>query len=129
MGHLGYSCSQSLGFIPDGLAFTATSTIMCIFCVQFYMAAFFFVTGYCTNENKTIMVQLKKDFLALVIPALVIPRIMNIVTWHDISLSSFCNPLHELPWFLIAMFWARLLFTLINKWGGIKYVYSPCFPF
>lgn len=89
----------------------------------FFMPAFFFITGFCSNFNKPF-----KEFLNSNLKVLLIPAILFIVINRILSALFFCHTKEEVInqllhgatlWFLWSLFFAKLL-----HWGVRKLPYG-----
>ena len=106
---------------------------------SYYMAAFFVLTGYTTNFKKEFSTFLISSFKSLIIPAFcfsVLTQILLAILFKDRSyVDSIIKPEFFIYgfksyWFLIALFWARVCYWLLNRFipsdiakGGILLVF------
>lgn len=76
----------------------------------YYMAAFFLITGYCSNFSKPFGSQLWQDFRRLIVPGvlllLIMKLLMNIVETHALF-NTFGGVF--IPWFLSALFLGKVI--------------------
>lgn len=86
--------------------------------VSWFMPAFFLITGFCSSFSTAFLPFLKKNFLALIIPALfwgtvcywgglVIQRGRNLLHYIHIGVGSY--------WFLIVLFAEKLIYWGISR--------------
>lgn len=113
LGHIVYLLGLHTGIDVYIFPYTLVSTICNDWIAPYYMASFFFVTGYCSTFNKSMKDQIIIDFKRLVVPAMVIPFIMNTIIY------IFCDNIKtfipkSLPWFLMALFAGKLIFKYIK---------------
>lgn len=94
-GHVPFAMVK-LGGIPSS-AISLWGEINYNTFASFYMASFFFITGYCSNFNKPLDVFIKDNLATLILPCLL--------------LSSPTN------WFIMALFLSKLLYYWINRLG------------
>lgn len=88
----------------------------------FYMAAFFAVTGYCTNFDKPYKQYLWTDIKTLLFPSIslcvvaVVIRFVMMGEWDFSWVSpSRVARFGSLHWFLPALFWAKQIHFLLHK--------------
>lgn len=109
------------------------------FIFSFHMPLFFVIAGF-LYHRKPFAIQMKSDFKRLIIPYLITAGIIvicyglielstrkgNTLTWLYAALWGSGSALHESPlfgdfphigaiWFLLAMFWCKFSFTLIES--------------
>lgn len=86
----------------------------------FFMQTFFLITGFCSSFSKGFGSFLWSNTKSLMIPAILLvtisafvhttflnhPQYVNIVSW--LTLGG--------PWFIISMFWAKILYWVVVKW-------------
>ena len=89
----------------------------------YYMPAFFVITGYCSNFNKSFGTFLWQNFKTLKIPAIIFGFFLAVVTminhhalslsgvWHHLSVCIIESGL----WFLDALFLAKILYWLLLR--------------
>ena len=94
-GHVPFAMVK-LGGIPSS-AISLWGEINYNTFASFYMASFFFITGYCSNFNKPLDVFIKDNLATLILPCLL--------------LSSPTN------WFIMALFLSKLLYYWLNSLG------------
>lgn len=90
---------------------------------SFYMPAFFLITGYCSNFDKTTLVFVKRQVKGLLIPSIFFSIVVGLIeitfipnTWLSYSLfSDYILKFGGLYWFLTALFIAKIIFFFINK--------------
>lgn len=92
---------------------------------SYYMAAFFVLTGYTSNFEKKFTSFLVSSFKSLIIPAFcfsVLTKILLALLFKD---SSHIKSIFEFDffiygfksyWFLIALFWSRICYWLLNRY-------------
>lgn len=93
---------------------------------SFFMQAFFFITGYCSNYNNSFAPFLRKNLLALIVPSIFFSILSASV--QSLYFDRFVYLTHLLDWkfwiltpqywFLYALFWAKIIFWFINKYIG-----------
>ena len=102
------------------------------FYATFFMPAFFFVTGYCSNFNKPFKQFLMSNIKSLIVPSLVfffLNRSAEMLYFQTFSCRNvlFAIKLFLLTggtWFLTALFWAKIIYWWLRKynkwavWGG-----------
>ena len=89
----------------------------------FFMQAFFIVTGFCATFKTDFKTFLWKNIKTLIIPMLLLVLISEyyklIVFAHQFNLNPVMNLSHWLvkggPWFIWAMFWAKLIYWPISR--------------
>lgn len=89
----------------------------------FFMQTFFIITGFCSSFNTTFREHLWKNLKTLLFPAFLLTTISICVAC--ISQETLWDRFYELtnwltvggPWFIISMFWARILFWFVLKIG------------
>ena len=115
MGHILYIEEVVGGVHPAGRASECLNVFTGVWIAPYYMASFFFVTGYCSSFKAEIKEQILSDAKRLLLPSLLIPFIMSMVSsvllGNDISLSF---P-KSVQWFLWALFWAKIIFKLFKQ--------------
>ncbi len=85
----------------------------------FFMQAFFFINGYCTNYNVPTKTFIWKSFKTLVIPALFF-TVINRFVLASIYARTFNDFVYELSngvgfWFLWSMFTCRIIYFFMHK--------------
>ena len=116
MGHIFYIEADASGVQPTGRAFYCLSTVVAAWIAPYYMAAFFFVTGYCSSFKSGIKAQLISDAKHLLLPVILIPCIMHEVSSLLLG-NGFVWPFTAAPWylwFLWALFWAKFIFWVMK---------------
>ena len=98
----------------EGHAAQAQNIFVAVWIASYYMAAFFFVTGFCSSFRSDIRTQMVTDAKRLLLPALIIPLVMALVMLLGDGIGWY----YYTPWFLWSMFWSRLLFKLIRQFIG-----------
>ncbi len=96
---------------------------MKIFYCSWFMAAFFIVSGMCSNFNKPLKFFALTAFKTIILPAVIIKSGIDVLTiLYDKGLSAevFLVPIKRMlllgnDWFLTALFVARLLYWGVNK--------------
>lgn len=129
LGHVVYIMRITTGLALGSFPYVFIQNIASIWIAPYYMAAFFLISGYCSKFIRPLKEQIFTDGKRLVLPAIIIPLIMKIVTppMCDINFHIFSYILYgDLPWFLMAMFWARIFFKIVML-PNIKDVYKPIF--
>jgi len=126
--HLPLDASKYGGISSPTLSFMdyANSFYVC-----FFMQAFFFITGYCSNFNKTIKEQIWRNFRTLIVPAFcfcVICTGIRALTRGSFSpFMKFCQADFWLYgfksyWFLFALFLAKNIYAfIIHGLNNVKY--------
>lgn len=127
LGHIVYLLGLYTGIDVCIFPFILVSAICNDWIAPYYMASFFFVTGYCSTFNKSMKDQIVIDFKRLVVPAVVIPIIMNIIIYLLCADIKTFIP-KSLPWFLMALFLSKLIFKYIKDLN-IKLVVKWCVLF
>ena len=100
----------------SGVELTSNASInqnifVAVWIAPYYMAAFFFVTGFCSSFKYDIKSQIISDAKHLLLPSITIVAIMSgtvALLGKDIGWS------YAAPWFLWSMFWAKILFRVIT---------------
>ena len=116
-GHIYYALEEYGGLTLDNVTYNITAFIANVLIAPYYMAAFFFVTGFCSSFKKPITIQIKDDFRQLVLPGFLISLIMGLFTTSSGKLVDFVIDMlikAKVPWFVMSLFWAKLLFRLIT---------------
>jgi acyltransferase len=80
---------------------------------SYYMAAFFFVTGYCTNFAKELKIFVLQNIKTLLVPAVVFSFFDMIRGGYFSVVGLFFNG--GAFWFLPALFWTKLIFYLLKR--------------
>ena len=91
-GHIYYALWKYGELTLDNVTYNITSFIANVLIAPYYMAAFFFVTGFCSNFHKPITVQIKDDIKRLVVPGFIISIVMGFFTtsttkWLEIFMA------------------------------------------
>lgn len=113
MGHILYIEGYVGDVQPAGQATFFLSTIIAVGIAPYYMAAFFFVTGYCSSFKSDIKTQIISDAKHLLLPVILIPAIMSAV------LLLFGIPWSFAPWFLWflwSLFSAKIIYKLVSNY-------------
>ena len=129
LGHVVYIMRITTGLALGSFPYVFTQKIASIWIAPYYMATFLLISGYCLEFRRSLKEQIFTDGKRLVLPAIIILLIMKIVTPPicDINFHIFSYILYgDLPWFLMVMFWARILFKIVML-VNIKEVYKPFF--
>lgn len=112
--------------------------------VPFFMAAFFVVTGFCSNYNKDFKSFLRQNVKTLLVPAVIFYLLIHsidLTLTHQFTLLKLVKMLGRIfiyggVWFLTSLFFAKLIaYSLINNqkikklchfgsWGGRNLVIS-----
>lgn len=87
---------------------------------SWFMPAFFFITGYCSNFEKNFIQFITTNLRTLLWPALtsfLITATYSIMLSHDVN--TFMEALNTIPirgfnWFLMALFLSKMLFWTLN---------------
>lgn len=119
-GHIVFYVGLYSGIALKTSPFVYTAFISNNFIAPYYMAAFFWVTGYCSSYRRRFRDQVVIDFRRLVVPAVIIPVLMSF--FFSPPLESFqrtlINTLHlKLPWFLLACFLSK---NMLYAFRGVK---------
>lgn len=99
---------------------------------SFFMPAFFFVTGYCSNFNKPFKQFLISNVKSLIVPALIfflLNRSTEMLYFQKFSCGNVLLVLKQMflsggTWFLTALFWAKMIYWWLRRynkwvvWGG-----------
>lgn len=101
-GHIYYAASLRNTEELNALPYLGVRLVTGTFVMPYYMAAFFFVTGYCSRFSRGITEQVTIDFRRLVIPAVVIPLLF----FENVFSTG-------LSWFLMAMFFGKIVLKVI----------------
>lgn len=91
--------------------------------VPFYMAAFFLITGYCSNFKRNFKDFLIRNTKSILIPGLCFSVLVGIteiylIPYSQLTYLSFLEKITlfgGLFWFLTALFIAKIIFFFINK--------------
>lgn len=91
--------------------------------VPFYMAAFFLITGYCSNFKRNFKDFLIRNTKSILIPGLCFSILVGITEIYIIPYSqqTYLSLLEKVTlfgglfWFLTALFIAKIIFFFINK--------------
>lgn len=94
-GHVPYAMIKLVGISSSAISLWGTMNYLSF--ASFYMASFFFITGYCSNFSKPLDVFIKDNLATLILPCLL--------------LSSPTN------WFVMALFLSKLLYYWVNRLG------------
>ncbi len=90
---------------------------------SFFMQTFFLITGFCSSFQKDFKSFLWGNVKSLIIPSIILVTfskyIIAAVFLHQINTSPLMD-LHRWlidsgPWFILSLFWAKILFYFINK--------------
>lgn len=114
-----YSC----GF--DDIVLKGTNATQGLY-VCFFMQTFFILTGYCSSFDIKFSSFLWKNIKTLILPALCLTLVGNFVisfqgegSWYETFFDSVTMLYQWLivggPWFIIALFWAKILLWGISK--------------
>lgn len=88
---------------------------------SWFMPAFFIVTGYCSNFDKTFKEFLISNLKTLLWPAItsfIITAFYGIVLFHNVStFIEACEtiPIRGFNWFLMALFISKILFWILRR--------------
>lgn len=82
----------------------------------YFMQAFFFITGYCSNFDIPFFVFLKKQIKSLLIPALIFTVLYFFAKFDFKSLFETLLYWGGRYWFLTSLFIAKLFYWLLNKY-------------
>lgn len=110
--------------------------------VPFFMAAFFAVTGYCTNFDKPYMQFLIADVKTLLFPSVSLVVVAALLRYCMMGEWDFSwltphrlTRFLSLHWFLPALFWVKQIHYWLQKtniylaWGGVFDVHGGWFLF
>ena len=94
---------------------------------SFFMAAFFFISGYCSNFNKEYRTFFLNDLRSLIVPSITLAILPIGIIWAftgQWDLSSI-RPYHlvrfiSCHWFLPALFWAKQIHFFCRKIGIVS---------
>lgn len=93
--------------------------------VSFFMVAFFIISGYFLNTTKSLWEATKRDFLTIIVPAILISVISNFfyTIWPENAYPRFSNYLsvHYWTislgyWFLTALFIAKFILQMLVRY-------------
>lgn len=120
LGHIGWACNEEVG--TNLLVQSHIMNHVWAFFAPCYMSAFFIITGYCSSFDKQFFEFLKKSFMTLIVPAIIIGCIISIL--ENRSFTSIINIIINLGnnWFLSAMFLGRIIYRVHNKYISNIYV-------
>jgi len=115
----GHVWMELLKYVPncnlETCPFEVLGYIVTWYC-PFYMAAFFWINGFCSSFTEPLKVQLQKDFKRLIIPTIFVPLIMYGVL-HLLLLPTDanigCDMAMFVSWFTISLFISRLIFKIV----------------
>lgn len=89
---------------------------------SFFMAAFFAITGYCTNFNKAYKQYLWSDIKSLIVPSVTLVVLAMGINYllTGILDTSGIRPHHLIRfisshWFLLALFWAKQIHYFVRR--------------
>lgn len=82
----------------------------------YFMQAFFFITGYCSNFDNPFTVFLKKQIKSLLIPALIFTVLYYSAKFDFKSLFETLIYFGGRFWFITSLFIAKLFYWLLNKY-------------
>lgn len=99
--------------------------------IAFYMPAFFFITGYCSNFSRPVLATICHSFRMIMIPAFVFSVLSFLVSHHfdAQSIHAFLNDLLLYGgsfWFLTALFVARILYGTLSVFFNEKMLLIVC---
>ena len=104
--------------------------------IAFYMPAFFFITGYCSDFSKPIDTNIIHSFRMIMLPAFVFSILVFIANHHfdKAKVITFLNSLVLYGgsyWFLTTLFVARILYRILSHYlkGNLLYAKSTSFFF
>ncbi len=115
-GHLLYAMEKYGNLSLTHRVYEVTSFVANTFVAPYYMAAFFCITGFCSNFNKPLAKQLKDDFRRLVVPGIIISLFMILVTTQpDLWLNRVFEFITGLnfPWFVMGLFIAKFFIWIL----------------
>lgn len=106
----------------DTPTWNAINDIRFFYCC-FFMAAFFLLTGYCSNFNKSFVPFLWKSFKSLIIPAINVSIILYLLPTigSEETLQSIIKGVTKLviywghDWFLSSLFLSRIIYWMISR--------------
>ncbi len=89
----------------------------------FFMQTFFIITGFCSSFNKTFVRFLWGNLKSLIIPSVIMVMISYIIQQLFMNHTQYIGPSLNIvswltlggPWFVISMFWAKMIY-----WGVVK---------
>lgn len=116
-GHIAYAVSKYADGYTDSV-YQFLGDVAMTWMAPYYMAAFFVATGFCMNLSKPYLSQLKTDALTLLLPGVVVPIVMNLLSTGDINLLKIGEGivLHgAFSWFLVALFLAKQMYRLLLR--------------
>ena len=98
------------------------------FYAAFFMQTFFIITGFCSSFTTQFSKFVWKNIKTLLIPAalLVVLRlyVWDIFSGTRLSISHFAELMTWVnqggPWFIMALFWAKILYWPLNKFCNYK---------
>ena len=115
MGHILYVEEVVCGIRPAGYVAESLNVFAGVWVAPYYMAAFFFVTGYCSAFTSGITTQIIADAKRLLLPAILLPFIMSEVSSLLLGNGiSWSFPLSA-QWFLWALFWSKIIFKVLKQ--------------
>lgn len=82
----------------------------------YFMQAFFFITGYCSNFDNPFIIFLKKQIKSLLIPALIFTVLYYSAKFDFKSLFETLIYFGGRFWFITSLFIAKLFYWLLNKY-------------
>lgn len=110
LGHIVFIEQRSGGVNMISHAAYAQNILVAVWTAPCNMAAFFFVTGFCSSFAQDLPHQILSDAKRLLLPSVTIVSIMSATVallGKDFAWS------YNAPWFLWALFWAKLIFKLL----------------
>lgn len=113
LGHIVYIEGLVCEVQLEGHAVACQSIIAGVWIAPYYMAAFFFVTGFCSSFSADLRTQIVSDGKHLLIPAILIPFIMSAL---EVLLGIDIEWSYKVPWFLWSLFWAKIIFRLFRQY-------------
>ena len=115
----------------DNIVFNFVEKIGFIYS-PFFMAAFFFITGYCTNFEKKYSQFLLTDLRTLLWPSITLVFIGGglMYLYDGTPLGNAIRPYHLIRfischWFLPAMFWAKQIHYFLKRFKYNYLIYIP----
>ena len=89
----------------------------------FFMQTFFFITGYCSSFNRIFKVFLWNNIKTILIPSILLTIIsgygLELMLDKSIDEKPILNLYNWLitggPWFVITLFWAKMVYWFINR--------------
>lgn len=122
MGHILYIEEVVGGVHPAGRVSECLNVFTGVWIAPYYMAAFFFVTGFCSSFKSDIKTQIVKDAKCLLLPSFLIPFIMSMVSSVLLGNGINLSFPKSVQWFLWALFWAKIIFKLFKQYMRIESV-------